>query len=68
MPVVLETPRALIARGKKEQGLKNLCTLRGLPAHHQYVQQEYMEVCAQVDAEQELRAGAYHSRDLQALH
>ncbi|GME46917.1 putative quinate permease protein [Neofusicoccum parvum] len=54
---VLETPRALIARGKREQGLKNLCTLRGLPAHHQYVQQEYMEVCAQVDAEQELRAG-----------
>ncbi|KAH7014717.1 quinate permease [Macrophomina phaseolina] len=54
---VLETPRALIARGKKELGLKNLCTLRGLPAHHPYVEQEYMEVCAQVDAEQELTAG-----------
>ncbi|KAK7707717.1 hypothetical protein SLS57_009232 [Botryosphaeria dothidea] len=54
---VIETPRALIARGKKELGLKNLCKLRGLPEDHHYLQQEYMEVCAQVDAEQELTAG-----------
>ncbi|KAI1872872.1 uncharacterized protein JN550_003746 [Neoarthrinium moseri] len=54
---VIDTPRALIARGKREQGLKNLCKLRNLPAEHHYVNQEYMEVCAQVDAEQEVTKG-----------
>ena len=44
--------------GKREKGLKNLCKLRNLPADHPYVAQEYMEVCAQVDAEQELAKGA----------
>ncbi|ORX92649.1 H(+)/hexose cotransporter 1 [Clohesyomyces aquaticus] len=42
LPFVVETPRALIARGKREQGLMNL---------------GYMEVCAQVDAEQEHAVG-----------
>ncbi|KAF5510857.1 putative quinate permease [Colletotrichum sp. SAR 10_70] len=49
---VVETPRALIAKGKDERGLKNLCKLRGLPAEHPYVRQEYMEITAQVEAEQ----------------
>lgn len=57
MPVVIDTPRALISRGKREQGLKNLCELRNLPAEHPYLAQEYMEVCAQVDSEQELTKG-----------
>ena len=50
--VLIETPRALIARGKAEQGLKNLCKLRGLPAEHPYVQGEYNQICAQVENEQ----------------
>ncbi|OAA63766.1 quinate permease [Niveomyces insectorum RCEF 264] len=54
---VLETPRALVIRGKKEQALKNLCKLRNLPSDHPYVHQEFMEVCVQVDAEQELNKG-----------
>ncbi|KAI1083110.1 H(+)/hexose cotransporter 1 [Whalleya microplaca] len=57
LPFVVDTPRALIARGKREQGLRNLCRLRNLPADHPYVHQEYMEVCAQVDAEQEIAKG-----------
>ncbi|KAI4597344.1 hypothetical protein KJ359_004450 [Pestalotiopsis sp. 9143b] len=55
---VIDTPRALITRGKREQGLKNLCKLRNLPTEHQYLKQEYMEVCAQVDAERELATGS----------
>ncbi|KAG9256579.1 quinate permease [Emericellopsis atlantica] len=49
---LLETPRALIARGKDEEGLKNLCKLRQLPAEHPYVQQEYNEIVAQTESEQ----------------
>ncbi|KAK8048995.1 quinate permease [Apiospora phragmitis] len=55
--VVIDTPRGLITRGKRELGLKNLCKLRNLPAEHPYVHQEYSEICAQVDAEQELTKG-----------
>ncbi|KAK8019504.1 H(+)/hexose cotransporter 1 [Apiospora arundinis] len=54
---VIDTPRGLISRGQRELGLKNLCELRNLPAEHPYVHQEYSEICAQVDAEQELSKG-----------
>ncbi|KAK8095526.1 hypothetical protein PG999_013548 [Apiospora kogelbergensis] len=54
---VIDTPRGLISRGKRELGLKNLCELRNLPAEHPYVHQEFSEICAQVDAEQELSKG-----------
>ncbi|TDZ35031.1 putative quinate permease [Colletotrichum spinosum] len=54
---VVETPRALIAKGKEELGLENLCKLRGLPADHPYVRQEYMEITAQVEAEQQTAKG-----------
>ncbi|KAK8056841.1 hypothetical protein PG993_002068 [Apiospora rasikravindrae] len=54
---VIDTPRGLISRGKRELGLKNLCKLRNLPAEHPYVRQEYSEICAQVDTEQELTKG-----------
>lgn len=57
LPFVLETPRALIARGKRDEGLTNLIKLRKLDEDHPYLQQEYKEVCAQVDAEQEASAG-----------
>ncbi|KAI7782157.1 quinate permease [Diaporthe eres] len=55
---VIDTPRALISRGKREKGLTNLCKLRNLHSDHPYVAQEYMEVCAQVDSEQELTKGS----------
>lgn len=57
LPFVTETPRALIARGQRERGLKNMMKVRNLPEDHPYVQQEYKEVCAQVDAEQEVSVG-----------
>ena len=57
MPFVLETPRALIAKGNRDQGLQNLCKLRNLDENHPYLQQEFMEICAQVDQEQELAKG-----------
>ncbi|KAJ9137931.1 Quinate permease [Pleurostoma richardsiae] len=55
---VIDTPRALIAKGKRELGLQKLCKLRGIPAEHPYLKQEFMEICAQVDAEQELKKGS----------
>ena len=57
MVVVIETPRALISKGQRELGLRNLCKLRGLPEDHPYVRGEYMEICAQADAEQEKAKG-----------
>ncbi|KAH6880523.1 quinate permease [Thelonectria olida] len=57
---VIETPRALISKGKNEQGLKNLCKLRGLPSDHPYVQREYMEITAQAELEQsEIKGFSY---------
>ena len=57
LPFVIETPRALIAKGDRVRGLANLMKLRKLPEDHPYLQQEYKEVCAQVDAEQEVAVG-----------
>ncbi|KXH67379.1 quinate permease [Colletotrichum salicis] len=54
---VVETPRALISKGKQERGLKNLCKLRGLPAEHPYVHEEYLEILAQSEAEQSQAKG-----------
>lgn len=51
---VPETPRYLINHGRSEEGLKNLTTLRKLPAEHVYVQTEYQEIEAQVRSEQEV--------------
>lgn len=57
LPFVIETPRALIAKGDRVRGLANLIKLRKLPEDHPYLLQEYKEVCAQVDAEQEVAVG-----------
>ncbi|KAL5338185.1 hypothetical protein BJX70DRAFT_408854 [Aspergillus crustosus] len=57
IPWIPETPRYLINHGKAEQGLKNLCLLRKLPADHPYIQLEYGEIVAQVQHEQEAYAG-----------
>ncbi|KAJ5997926.1 hypothetical protein N7522_009586 [Penicillium canescens] len=57
VPFVPETPRYLINHGKAEQGLKNICKLRKLPADHEYVQTEFREIEAQVRHEQECFVG-----------
>ncbi|KAK1977672.1 quinate permease [Colletotrichum cereale] len=54
---VVESPSALISKGKQDQGLKNLCKLRGLPADRPYVRREYMEIMAQAEAEQNTAKG-----------
>ncbi|KAK2052462.1 hypothetical protein LY76DRAFT_620560 [Colletotrichum caudatum] len=48
---------SLISKGKTEQGLRNLCKLRGLPADHTCDRQEYMESLAQAEAEQKTEKG-----------
>ncbi|EME85436.1 uncharacterized protein MYCFIDRAFT_186059 [Pseudocercospora fijiensis CIRAD86] len=57
IPFIPETPRYLINRGKSEQGLKNLASLRKLPVDHPYIQTEYQEIEAQVRFEQEAHRG-----------
>ncbi|KAL4805141.1 hypothetical protein BDV18DRAFT_165921 [Aspergillus unguis] len=57
IPFVPETPRYLINHGKADQGLKNLCKLRKLPADHPYIQLEFREIQAQVQFEQETFQG-----------
>lgn len=57
VPLIPETPRYLINRGKSEQGLKNLTRLRKLPADHHYVQTEFQEIEAQFFHEQETHKG-----------
>ncbi|KAL4926189.1 uncharacterized protein BDV17DRAFT_299859 [Aspergillus undulatus] len=57
IPWIPETPRYLINHGKADQGLKNLCRLRKLPPDHPYVQQEFREIQAQVQFEQETFEG-----------
>ena len=47
----------MISKGKREQGLLKLCKLRNLSSDHPYVRQEYVEICAQADAEQEIAKG-----------
>ncbi|OAP58181.1 hypothetical protein AYL99_07271 [Fonsecaea erecta] len=38
--VIKESPRWLFSRGRREEGIKNLCWLRNLPADHIYMQEE----------------------------
>ncbi|KAL8389090.1 hypothetical protein RB595_008796 [Gaeumannomyces hyphopodioides] len=42
------------------EGIETLVKLRGLPEDHAYVAREAMEICAQVDSEQEQAAGSNH--------
>jgi hypothetical protein len=57
IPLVPETPRYLINRGRSMQGLGNLTRLRKLPANHPYVQVEFREIEAQYLHEQETHEG-----------
>jgi sugar porter (SP) family MFS transporter len=38
--LIKESPRWLFSRGKREQGIKNLCWIRNLPEDHIYMQEE----------------------------
>ena len=42
--VIKESPRWLFSKGRREEGLKNLCWLRQLPAEHIYMQQEVFAI------------------------
>jgi hypothetical protein len=57
IPLVPETPRYLINRGRSKQGLETLTRLRKLPANHPYVQVEFREIEAQYLHEQETHEG-----------
>ncbi|KAK4050195.1 hypothetical protein OIO90_005177 [Microbotryomycetes sp. JL221] len=54
---VPETPRFLMSKGKHEQAQKVLCKLRRLPAEHPYLQWEFKQTQAQVEAEELVRNG-----------
>jgi len=42
--VIRESPRWLFSRGRRDQGIKNLCWLRKLPADHIYMQEEIFAI------------------------
>ncbi|KIW96297.1 uncharacterized protein Z519_03366 [Cladophialophora bantiana CBS 173.52] len=42
--VIKESPRWLFSRGRREEGIKNLCWLRKLPADHIYMQEEIFAI------------------------
>ncbi|RJE18878.1 MFS quinate transporter, partial [Aspergillus sclerotialis] len=52
-----ESPRFLIMKGKHEKALKNLCTLRKLPADHPSITSEILDVRDQLEREQESTRG-----------
>ena len=54
-----ESARWLINHNKRDSGLSNLVKIRKLPAEHMYVLTEYSEIVAQVDEEQQLKAGKW---------
>ncbi|KAJ5293571.1 hypothetical protein PENANT_c002G02122 [Penicillium antarcticum] len=53
----LESPRFYIKQGKREQALKVLCKLRGLPATHPYVLEEVTEMDFAFQEEMEATRG-----------
>ncbi|CAI7583453.1 unnamed protein product [Penicillium bialowiezense] len=55
---VPESPRFLVMRGKHEEALKNLCTLRQLPSDHPSVMSEMLDIRDQLDNEQESTRGS----------
>lgn len=46
-----EAPRWSIAKGKREQGIRDLCYLRNLPENHEYVQFEINQIEEQLEEE-----------------
>lgn len=52
----VESPRWLIKVSQNEKAIKNLCKLRGLPAHHPYIVSEIADVQTQVLLERDANA------------
>ena len=42
--VIKESPRWLFSRGRREEGIRNLCWLRSLPQDHLYMQEEIFAI------------------------
>ncbi|EXJ95027.1 hypothetical protein A1O1_00145 [Capronia coronata CBS 617.96] len=42
--IIKESPRWLFSRARREEGIKNLCWLRQLPAEHVYMQEEIFAI------------------------
>ncbi|KAF4996488.1 hypothetical protein FDECE_12404 [Fusarium decemcellulare] len=47
----VESPRWLTIRGRPQEALEALVTLRGLPADHPYLQEEFAEISSHIDDE-----------------
>ncbi|RTE84910.1 hypothetical protein BHE90_000591 [Fusarium euwallaceae] len=47
----VESPRWLTIRGRPQEALEALVTLRGLPVDHPYLQEEYAEISSHIDDE-----------------
>lgn len=47
--IIRESPRWLFSRGRREQGIRNLCSLRQLPADHIYIQEEIQNIDAALE-------------------
>ncbi|OWZ37246.1 solute carrier family 2 [Cryptococcus neoformans var. grubii Br795] len=54
LPLLPESPRWLILRGKNDRALRALTRIRRLPEDHPYVQDEYKEIASSVNAEIEI--------------
>ncbi|KAJ5294587.1 hypothetical protein N7508_009408 [Penicillium antarcticum] len=55
---VPESPRFLVMKGKDEEALTNLCTLRQLPMDHPSITSEILDVRDQLEREQESTRGS----------
>jgi hypothetical protein len=55
---VPESPRFLVMKGKDEEALTNLCTLRQLPIDHPSISSEILDVRDQLEREQESTRGS----------
>ena len=49
--VIKESPRWLIFRGRREEGIKNLCWIRQLPADHIYMQEEIVAIDTAIETQ-----------------
>jgi sugar porter (SP) family MFS transporter len=47
--LIKESPRWLFSRGRREQGIKNLCWIRKLPEDHIYMQEEIYAIDAAIE-------------------
>jgi len=51
-PILKESPRWLVQKGRRDQALRNLCWIRQLDASHPYLAEEFAEIEAAIEADQ----------------